>query len=58
MCPRGQYTVVAIEDGWKLDWQRREVIEPYLRTGVPVTIAGQNVPVINLGQPVPAAAAR
>ena len=56
--PAGQYTVVAIEDGWKLDWQRREVIEPYLRTGVPVSIAGQNVPVINLGQPVPAAAAR
>jgi 5-hydroxyisourate hydrolase-like protein (transthyretin family) len=56
--PAGQYTVVAIEDGWKLDWQRREVIEPYLRSGVPVSVAGQNVPVINLAQPVPAVAAR
>jgi protocatechuate 3,4-dioxygenase beta subunit len=56
--PAGQYTVIAIADGWRLDWQRREVIEPYLRTGVPVSIAGQNVPVINLGQPVSAVAAR
>jgi protocatechuate 3,4-dioxygenase beta subunit len=56
--PAGQYTVVAIEDGWKLDWQRREVIEPYLRTGVPISIAGQTPPVIDLGRPVPVAVPR
>jgi Carboxypeptidase regulatory-like domain len=56
--PAGQYTVVAIEDGWKLDWQRREVIEPYLRSGVAVTIAGQSAPVIELGRPVPVATPR
>jgi hypothetical protein len=56
--PAGQYTVVAIEDGWKLDWQRRVVIEPYLRSGVPVTVAAQAPPAVNLSQPVPAAAAR
>ncbi len=56
--PAGQYTVVAIEDGWKLDWQHREVIEPYLRSGVPVTVAPQAPPVVVLSQPVPAAAAR
>jgi hypothetical protein len=56
--PAGQYTVVAIEDGWKLDWQRRAVIEPYLRSGVPVTVVAQAPPVVNLSQPVPAVAAR
>jgi hypothetical protein len=55
--PAGQYTVVAIQDGWKLDWQHREVIQPYLRSGVPVTVAPQAPPVVTLNQPVPAAAA-
>jgi hypothetical protein len=56
--PAGKYSVVAIEDGWKLEWQRREVIEPYLRNGVPVTVTGQSAPVINLSQPVPVATAQ
>jgi hypothetical protein len=50
--PPGQYTAVAIEDAWKLDWQRREVIAPYLREGVAVTVTEQAGPVVSLGQPV------
>ena len=34
----GQYTVVAIEDGWGLDWTRPEVIGRYLPGGVAVTV--------------------
>jgi hypothetical protein len=39
--PAGQYTVIAIEEGWKLDWQRRENIERYLPGGQTVTISSQ-----------------
>ena len=56
--PAGQYTVIAIEDGWKLDWQHRQVIEPFLRSGVPVTVGAQAPPVVALSQPVPAVAAQ
>lgn len=34
----GQYTVIAIEDGWKLDWQRWDTITPYLSAGIDVTV--------------------
>lgn len=37
----GNYTLVAIENGWSLDWGRREVIAPYLAGGIPVRITGQ-----------------
>jgi hypothetical protein len=37
----GNYTLVAIENGWTLDWGRREIIAPYLAAGVPMRIAGQ-----------------
>jgi hypothetical protein len=36
--PPGRYTAVAIEQGWKLDWRRPEVISPYLARGVAITI--------------------
>lgn len=36
--PAGAYTVVAIEEGWKLDWARPQVIAPYRPGGVNVTI--------------------
>ena len=35
----GRYTVVAIENGWDLDWARPEVIARYLQGGTPVTVA-------------------
>ncbi len=34
----GEYTVVAIEDGWVLDWARPEVIAHYLARGVKVVV--------------------
>jgi hypothetical protein len=37
--PAGSYTVVAIEEGWKLDWARPEVIAPFLARGVKVAVS-------------------
>ncbi|HEY1499355.1 MAG TPA: carboxypeptidase regulatory-like domain-containing protein [Acidobacteriaceae bacterium] len=37
----GNYTLVAIENGWSLDWGRREVVAPYLTRGIAVRITGQ-----------------
>lgn len=34
----GAYTVVAIEDGWDLDWARPDVIGRYLPQGIAVTV--------------------
>ena len=34
----GKYTVVAIENGWGLQWLKREVMQPFLRDGQPVEI--------------------
>jgi hypothetical protein len=36
--PGGRYTVVAIEDGWKLDWKDRENMTKYLPAGTEVTV--------------------
>jgi hypothetical protein len=38
----GRYTVVAIENGWNLDWQKPNVLRPYLEHGEPVVITGSN----------------
>ena len=35
----GKYTVVAIENGWGLQWLKREVMQPFLREGQPVEVA-------------------
>jgi hypothetical protein len=48
----GQYTVVAIQDGWELDWSRPEVISRYLPGGNPVTVTANSGKVINLSAPV------
>ncbi|HKD59430.1 MAG TPA: carboxypeptidase regulatory-like domain-containing protein [Terracidiphilus sp.] len=34
----GAYTIVAIEEGWKLNWARPEVLEPYLSHGEKVSV--------------------
>jgi hypothetical protein len=36
----GNYTLVAIEDGWTLDWARPEVIAPYLARGLSIQVTG------------------
>jgi len=35
----GNYTAVAIEDGWGLDWARPEVIRTYLAAGTAITVS-------------------
>ncbi len=50
--PAGQYSVVAIEDGWKLDWTEREAMTRYLTTGVEVTVPERAGAVINVPKPV------
>jgi hypothetical protein len=34
----GQYTVIAIENGWDLDWTRSDLIRRYLPGGIAVTV--------------------
>ena len=36
--PAGEYLVIAIEDGWGLDWARREVMAKYMAKAVRVTV--------------------
>jgi hypothetical protein len=42
----GEYTVVAIEDGWSLDWAKPEIISRYVHNGTQITVprtAGQTL---------------
>jgi hypothetical protein len=39
--PPGDYAVVAIENGWKLDWANADTIKPYLARGQQVRIEPQ-----------------
>ena len=41
----GRYTVIAIQDGWSLDWARPEVVQHYAQLGQPV-VASENSPQI------------
>ena len=49
----GQYTVVAIENGWNLDWERPEVISRFLPGGVAVSVTESSGKLVRLSQPVP-----
>jgi hypothetical protein len=49
----GQYTAVAIEDGWTLDWTRPEVIGRYLPGGIAVTVTDTLDKIVRLSGPVP-----
>ncbi len=49
----GQYTVVAIEDGWELDWAQPEVIARYLPGGIAVTVTDASGKLVTLDRPVP-----
>lgn len=49
----GQYTVVAIADGWELDWSQPEVISRYLRGGVAVTVSDSSGKLLTLPEAVP-----
>jgi hypothetical protein len=49
----GRYTVVAIEDGWALDWSQPEVIARYLPGGFPVTVTSSSGKLLTLSGAVP-----
>jgi hypothetical protein len=49
----GSYTVVAIQDGWNLDWAQPEVIDRYLPLGIAVTITETSGKLLRLSEPVP-----
>jgi hypothetical protein len=49
----GQYTAVAIQDGWELDWAQPEVIARYLPGGISVTVTDTSGKLIRLSEPVP-----
>ena len=49
----GRYTVVAIEDGWEVDWSRPEVIARYLPGGISVTVTSSSGKLLTLPGPVP-----
>jgi len=48
----GSYTVVAIQDGWDLDWSKMEVIARYLPAGSPVTLPADATGELRLERPV------
>jgi len=37
----GPYTLIALENGWDLDWASRSVLQPYLKNGTPVEVTGE-----------------
>jgi Carboxypeptidase regulatory-like domain len=48
----GLYTIVAIEDGWDMDWSLPAVIEPYVKNGETITVSGQQGHSIQLHEAV------
>jgi hypothetical protein len=49
----GHYTIVAIEDGWDLDWERPEIIARYLPGGIPVNVTESSGKLVRLSEAVP-----
>jgi hypothetical protein len=49
----GEYTVVAIEDGWELDRARPEVIGRYLSLGIAVPVKEDSGKLVKLSEEVP-----
>jgi hypothetical protein len=49
----GRYTVVAIEDGWELDWAVPNVIERYLPQGLAVTVTASSGKLVRLSEGLP-----
>jgi protocatechuate 3,4-dioxygenase beta subunit len=48
----GSYTVLAIDNGWELDWSQPVVIAAYLKHGRSVEIANQSGRTVDLGEPI------
>ena len=45
----GKYTVVAIENGWELDWMSSQVLNAYLKGGRAVTVAADGKYQVKVG---------
>ncbi|HWC18257.1 MAG TPA: carboxypeptidase-like regulatory domain-containing protein [Terriglobales bacterium] len=37
----GRYTVLALQNGWEMEWASADALRPYLSRGTPVQISGQ-----------------
>ncbi len=48
----GKYTVLAIDDGWDLDWAKPGVLDRYLKGGVTINVIGNGGDVVTLAAPV------
>ncbi|MDP9158962.1 MAG: carboxypeptidase-like regulatory domain-containing protein [Acidobacteriota bacterium] len=48
----GVYNVVAIENGWDLDWSQPGVIAAYLKHGRPIDVGSQGVHTMTLAEPI------
>jgi len=48
----GEYTIVAIQFGWSLDWSRPEALARYLPSGTAVTVTVNSGSVVRLPSPV------
>jgi hypothetical protein len=48
----GSYTVIAIEDGWDLDWAKPVVLAHYGRSGQPLVVRPNAKGTLNLSAPV------
>jgi hypothetical protein len=48
----GSYTVLAIDNGWELDWSQPSVIGAYIKRGRFVEIANQSARPVDLGDPI------
>jgi len=49
----GEYTAIAIEDGWALDWTSPEALARFLTSGISVTVTAQSGTLFRLNSPVP-----
>jgi protocatechuate 3,4-dioxygenase beta subunit len=48
----GRYTVLAIDDGWNLDWSEPAVIAAYLKRGRAIELSNQGTQPVDLGAPI------
>ena len=48
----GEYTLVAIEDGWQFDWTSPDAMARYLPAGTHVTVSEKSGALIHLASPV------
>jgi hypothetical protein len=37
----GAYAVIALENGWELDWANPATLQPYLKQGVEIDVSGE-----------------